>query len=505
MIKKSKSMSRFDFILSDKAWIILIVGIFILSMAIRLYDLTDAPLDFHPTRQLHSAMIARGMFYQHLDDIPDWKKERALNQWRAEGLIEPQIIETLTALVYRLIGNEQLWIARLWSILFWMLAGIFVWLILKKFVNIQASAVGLAYFLLWPYAAIASRAFQPEALMILATSAGIWAATEWLEKRNFLWAALAGLLCGLAIYIKSVAVFFIAPALAGLILANSTILTAIKNRQVWMIFLLSVLPYTLYHFYGVYVLGLLGQQFSLRFFPSMWFDPVFYIRWTAEINKVVGLEILLASLFGILVFSKKKYTGLLIGLVAGYFLYGLTFAYHVTTHDYYHLPLFITISFGLGLLVDGLLNSVQKEKKRIAYLALTGLLIIFSLQKAWVVRSELKRTDYAEEVRSWQDLGNLLGYDKKVTGLMPDYGYRLAYWGWVSVSPWMQTADMELRELAGGTIDYQKSLKTTVNDHDFFVITNMEEFSKQKSLEDYLQNNFPIFSETDKWIIYQLR
>jgi len=505
MIKKSKSAPKFDFVLGDKAWIILIVAIFVLGLAIRLYDLTDAPLDFHPTRQLHSAMIARGMHYQHLDDIPDWQKERAINQWRAEGLIEPQIIETLTALVYRLIGNEQLWIARLWSILFWMLAGIFMWLILKRFVSMQASAVGLAYFLLWPYAAIASRAFQPEALMILATSAGIWAATEWLEKRNFLWAALAGFLCGLAIYIKSVAVFFVAPTLTGLILANSSFHAAIKNRQAWVIFILSVLPYTLYHFYGVYVLGLLGQQFSLRFFPAMWSDPVFYIRWTAEINKVVGLEILLAALFGILVFSRKKYMGLLIGLVAGYVLYGLTFAYHVTTHDYYHLPLFIMISFGLGLLVEGLLNSVRKEKKRLAYIVLAGLLIFFSLQKAWIVRSELKRTDYAEEVRIWQDLGDLLGYDKKVTGIMPDYGYRLAYWGWMSVSPWMQTADIELRELAGNNIDYQNYLETAINNHDFFVITDMEEFSRQKLLEDYLQNNFPVFSESDEWIIYQLR
>ena len=34
------------------------------GLAIRLYDLTDPPLDFHPARQFHSAIIARGYFEQ---------------------------------------------------------------------------------------------------------------------------------------------------------------------------------------------------------------------------------------------------------------------------------------------------------------------------------------------------------------------------------------------------------------------------------------------------------
>ena len=41
--------------------------LFTFGLGIRLYDLTDLPLDFHPTRQLGSAVIARGMYYQDLD------------------------------------------------------------------------------------------------------------------------------------------------------------------------------------------------------------------------------------------------------------------------------------------------------------------------------------------------------------------------------------------------------------------------------------------------------
>jgi hypothetical protein len=40
-----------------------VVVIFILGAALRLIDITDAPFDFHHTRQLRSAIIARGMYY----------------------------------------------------------------------------------------------------------------------------------------------------------------------------------------------------------------------------------------------------------------------------------------------------------------------------------------------------------------------------------------------------------------------------------------------------------
>ena len=231
--------------------------LFLLScwdLVVRFYDLTDAPLDFHPTRQLHSALIARGMYYQTLNDVPAWQKEMAVNQWKAEGLIEPQIMERLTAFTYQVIGSEQLWVARVWSIVFWTIGGLFLFLLAREIAGLEGAAIAMVYFFLWPYAAIASRAFQPEPLMVAAIIIGLWAAVRWARNPNILRAAVAGITCGLAIYIKSVAVFFIAPALAGLILSNFSFPQAIKNRQVWLIGILSVLPYALYHLYAVYML-----------------------------------------------------------------------------------------------------------------------------------------------------------------------------------------------------------------------------------------------------------
>ena len=52
--------------------------LFGIALAIRLYDITDLPLDFHPTRQLFSAVKARGMYYETLPGVPEWQREFAI-------------------------------------------------------------------------------------------------------------------------------------------------------------------------------------------------------------------------------------------------------------------------------------------------------------------------------------------------------------------------------------------------------------------------------------------
>ena len=57
-------MSQTSFFSSRAARTFALVLIFGAALAIRLYDLTDLPLDFHPTRQLVSFIKARGFYYK---------------------------------------------------------------------------------------------------------------------------------------------------------------------------------------------------------------------------------------------------------------------------------------------------------------------------------------------------------------------------------------------------------------------------------------------------------
>ncbi len=474
-----------------------------LGLVVRFYDLLDAPLDFHPTRQLHSAVIARGIYYQTLDEAPAWQKKMAQVQRNAEGLIEPQIMENLAAFSYKILGHESLWVPRVWSILFWMAGGIFLLLIMRQLSSLKASAGALSIYLLWPYTAIASRAFQPEPLMTMAILAGLWASLIWMRKKTWLWAVLAGLFCGLAIYIKSVAVFFLAPPLAALVLTSTDWKDMLKSRQLWVIALLAVLPFSLFTLNGIYGNGLLAGQFSLRFFPQRWLDPVFYLQWLSELNKIFPLTFLLFCTLGIFLFSKKRYRGFLLGILAGYALYGFVFSYHITTHDYYHIPLIIPVSIGFGLLMQGLLAKTVLPKKT-AKSILALMLFFLICWHAWQVRSELKKVNYQAEVSFWEAKGEQLGHDKKVIGLLSDYGYPLSYWGWMNVTAWPSSADLALRALAGNVIDETLNIEKDLSGQDYFVVTEMEEAKLHPELFSYLSSHFPKIEDSQKAIIYDL-
>jgi hypothetical protein len=60
--------------------------LFALGLGIRLVDLTDPPLDFHPTRQIRSAIIARSLYYRSLPESEDWQRQVAISQY--SGLSE---------------------------------------------------------------------------------------------------------------------------------------------------------------------------------------------------------------------------------------------------------------------------------------------------------------------------------------------------------------------------------------------------------------------------------
>jgi len=485
-------------------WYALLILVFMVGLIIRVSDLFDAPLDFHPTRQLHSALIARGMYFQTLDDAPEWKQEMSYKQWQAEGLIEPQIMERLTAFTYQLFGSEQLWAARLWAILFWMVAGIFLFLITEKIAGPAAGTFAFMFFMVWPYAAAASRAFQPEPLLITLILAALWAFVRWMDKESLIWAVLSGLLGGFSIYVKSTAVFFIAPAFLSVIIQRFSLKGALKNYQVWIIGILSIVPYLAFLFYGVVVLGILGGQFSFRFFPNRWMDPLFYLQWILELDNTIDLVIVLVSVLGIFLFTKKKYFYLLVGYLVGYVLYGFVFSYHITTHDYYHLPMMIPVSIGIGVIFSKVFN-VSERNRLLTKVIFTCAALFFIGINTWEIRSALIKLNFKEEVEKWEMVGEQLGHESRVIGLFPDYGYRLAYWGWMYVSSWPTSDDVALRELAGQKIDLEGELLDRISDYDFFVIADQEEYKNQEFLKEYFEGNFLKREEIKDIIIYDLR
>jgi hypothetical protein len=485
-------------------FLVAVACVFALGLGVRLYDLQDAPLDFHPTRQLHSAVMARGMYLQEQADAPDWQREIAVRQWQAEGVIEPPLLEWLSSQVYQLAGNELLWFPRLFSILAWVLGGIAILLAARDLSGPDGALIALAFYLLLPYGMIASRSFQPDPLMTALIAFFVWSVLRWNQRQTLGWAVAAGLLGGLAVLVKAVAVFFVGAAWVGLIFGAIGLRKAVRNRQLWLAAALTLIPYLLYMAYGLWISGDLTSQFGGRFFPGLWVDPAFYLRWAGMIARVTGTGWLLAGLLGTLLLKSPQRRGLLLGLWAGYFVYGLTLPHHIGTHDYYSLPLIVPVALGLASVASLVLG--QLAGRRWPMTALTVAVLLYgSLYPAYQARTTLKRTDYTQEVAMWQHIGEVIGPGASVTALAPDYAYGLAYWGWVTPDLWYTLAELDYRAGLGEEQDFETWFEQKAAGKDFFVVTLFDELERQPELRDLLEQNYPVLDEGPGYRVYDLR
>jgi len=486
--------------------VLLPVLFFVVALGIRLFDLTDPPNDFYLVRQYRSMLIARGMYYEHLTTAPEWQRDIAVAQWKGEGLIEPPIMETVVALTYRLTG-EHWWIGRVYVSLFWVLGGLAVLLLAREMMMLEGGLVALAHYLFVYFGIIASRAFQPDPLMVALTAWALFALYRWEMRRTWPMALWAGILTGLAILVKSVAVFPLLGAAAGLVLSRGAFKRSVGDKQVWCVAALAALPTILFYIYGVFIVGTLGSQFALRFFPDMLLDPGFYARWIEIAISVVDHWALLIALVGVFLFRTCIQRGMAIGLWIGYLAYGLTFPYYFITHDYYHLPLIPIVSIGLIPAADLILHQLASQSKSWMWRAgFIGILFLGISVKVWDARVTLVRQDYHHEIAYWQQLGDKIGHSTSVIELSGDYGVRLAYFGWRDGSQWASTADTKLRQLAGQSPpDFASTFAEKTAGKDIFLITSLPELENQTELQKYLTTHYTLIDQGDGYLIFDLR
>ncbi len=475
------------------------------SLWIRLEDINDLPLDFHPTRQLFSALKARGIYYQTAPDVPDWQREMALQQWKLQATIEPEFVEYLAVLAYKKTGEANLALPRIFSVFFWLIGGIFLFFATRRLVSPDGALLAASFYLFLPYGVLASRSFQPDPLMVMFLCAFIWTLAAWNDEGSWRWAIATGFFGGFAILVKMTALFFIAGGAVSVVVRNNSLKKAFKDTQVWTIALLTILPTTLYFFYGVILDGFLTQQFGGRFFPEMLLQPSFYLRWGLKLNAVIGYLALSLSLLGLLLFPKKK-NRILFGLWSGYILYGLYFNYHFSTHDYYQMPFIPVAALSLAPLGETLSKTIRTRAStrflpRFIFITAWTLAL---LGAAWTVRTEMRATNYRPLAETYLEIGNLLREQGSVVALSKDYGYRLNYWGWLNTTHFPSAGDLWYQEKRGDPQEFEQVFDQHAKNRAFFLVTDFDEWEKQVELREYLFANYPLFAESENYLIFDL-
>ncbi len=481
-----------------------------------MFDLTDQPIDFHPTRQLRGAIIARGIFYNLSPDTdPEIKAQAALFE-ESTGKYEPPILEGLVALAYLLIGQEQLWISRIFTSLFWLLGGCVLFFLSLRmsrqslliqelsasdFVVYGSALTVAAYYLLLPFGVQASRSFQPDPGMVMWIIFTIFSLYRWGEKPAWKWVVMAGLFGGLAIMTKAVAAFIIAGAAIAVVIHTCGLKKAFLQIQVWCMALLMLLP--------TFVFYSSRSGRAAEFFMSwtvslshLLLEPSFYVRWLSLAGDLMGLAVLLLALLGVGI-SAGRNRALLLGLWVGYFIYGLFYPYQMYTHNYYHLQLIPIIALSLLPVCEVILGKIQNQRALWKAVTIAGTIAIL-LFLSWESILPQYAEDYRDEPLLWQEIASQLPPDGKIIALTQDYGYRLMYYGWRKVSLWPNRGEVKLMELRGNEKDFEEFFAKKTDGISYFLVTSFNQFRDQPILEEYLNQHFPVLAESSGYLIYKL-
>jgi hypothetical protein len=489
---------------------LLALALLVLGLGLRLYDLTDQPIDFHSTRQLRGALIARGIYYRLLPGADEDTRQRAIAYGGATGQYEPSILEGIVARTYLLIGQETLWVSRIYTSVFWIIGGLALFALALRAVSPGAALVSLGYYLVLPFAVQASRSFQPDPVMVMWIVLTAFALYRWAEisgssdhsaKKAWLWAILAGILGGIGTLTKIVAAFIVGAAAVAMVLYTLGWRRFWRNLQVWAMAILMIAPSFLYYSsrQGRASAYVEGWTVSLS---HLLLEPSFYVRWLNLVQSLMGLAALLLGLLGVLI-APSRLRALLLGLWVGYGLYGLWLPYQMYTHSYYHLQLVPIIGLSLAPVGGALLEKLSGQPRfyRFLFVLITLAGIAFP---AWQSVAEFKRENYRSEPAYWQKIASYLPTDGKIIGLTQDYGYRLMYYGWRKVTLWPTRGERTLSSLRGSVKEFEDYFGKRTEGKDYFLITAFNQLDDQPDLKQELRDHYPVVAEGTGYLIYDL-
>jgi 4-amino-4-deoxy-L-arabinose transferase-like glycosyltransferase len=521
--------------------LLLVLALFTLGLGLRLYDLTDQPIDFHPTRQLRGAIIARGMYYEMLPNADEATRQLAIDFWNSTGQYEPSILERLTALTYLVIGGEYFWVARIYTILFWMVGGMALFALARRMVDKKdpqrvnsvppatdetglskvsayAALIALAYYLVLPFGVQASRSFQPDPCMVMWMVLFAYTLYRWAEHTEWKWAILSGVFAGLAVVTKAVAAYPVAGVAIAMVLSSfrSTeykernilsrttynVLRILRNPQIWTMLILMVLPTAVYYISRG---GRASEYFSswTIALAHLLLEPAFYLRWLNLVQNLIGWWALILALAGIIL-ATSRYRTLLLGWWLGYVAYGLVLPYQMYTHSYYHLQLVPLVALSIVPVAQAFLERILKLGKAWQIVgAVLGLVVLAYF--SWQALIPFYSRNYRNEPAYWQKIASFLPVDGKIMALTQDYGYRLMYYGWRKVTLWPNRGEQNLSQLRGSEKEFQAFFVKHTANASYFLITSFNQFDDQPDLKQYLYDHYPIIAQAPGYLIFDLK
>jgi 4-amino-4-deoxy-L-arabinose transferase-like glycosyltransferase len=465
-------------------WLTLL-SLFLLAFAVRVYFYGESRAVGEV--QYRSAVIARAFYFERANTIPEWRRE--VNDRTRQGFVvkEPSVTEYLTALTYLISGGESMWLARLMTTVFWLIGGVFLFLIARNLVSVDAAVFTTAYYLFVPIGIFLSTSFQPDSLMIMLYLVSVFTIVQYGKKPSRDRLIIAAIVSGLAILVKPLTIFTLFAGfifVAGLSLTRNLGETVDKgdiydskiafplsiksfrsefisqfklNKSVRKTlidilifsFLLLIIG-TMYYVYGILVSGQgLETQASVSFVPRFLMEREYWRGWLLTATGAVGLIPLALALLGIPLLRPGIPRALVVGLWFGYLIFCLVFTFHIHFNQYYHSQLFPIVALSLGG-VSAILFKQLRLSIRLWYWwapVIVSILMI-ALFTARDVRALFNNQAPIESQQIAWEIGELVNHSTNTVLIASYYGRPLMYMAEISGTYWPRriTSDQLIRD-----------------------------------------------------------
>ena len=417
----------------------LLILLFALGLAVRLYRFDQPIADWHAWRQTDTSAVSKFLvrdgfdilhprFYD-LSNVPSGIHENP----QGYRFVEFPIYNLLQASFFEIFGvlTIEEW-GRLVTIFSSLSSAIFIYLLVKKYLNDTAGIFAAGFFLFIPYNIFFGRTVLPDSTTVTTTLCAIYFFDRWLETNSKFKIQNSKLrLESQAFFILSIvfavsslllqpfSAFFFIPML--FLSFEKYGLNFLKKKELWLFLIISITPIALWRLWmlqypgGIPQSGWLLNGNNIRF-KGAFFQWIFAERISRMILGFWGLSLLI---LGILLKLPKKTYLFFASFLASSLLYLVVVATGNVQHDYYQILIMPTIAIYLGL---GAYYLWENKANINRYVSLTILFVsvVFMLMFGWYNVRAFYNIDHPEIIRAGKAIDDLIPKDARV--LVPASG-----------------------------------------------------------------------------------
>ncbi len=417
---------------SHYKWLLIVV---VLAFAVRLYKITNEPLDWHAFRQADTASVTREYVKHGIDLLVPHYQDLSNIQSGQDNLlgyrmVEFPLVNAIAAWLVINLGTPLVVTSRMVSVLFSLGTLVSLYFLVEKLSGKTTALLTAIIFGVLPYSVFYSRAILPEPAMLFFSTASLLAFHYWLEQKTVVRYVTVMITLVIALLIKP-SIVFLFPVYFGLIFFKEL---PIKKWTVSF-----VLQKTFYYgvvlapIFGVSAAVLLVWRKWIEQFPSgipaldwlfnsngirlrpAWFRWLFWERLTKLISGYFGVALLPFNLI-----SFKKEIVVYASWWFGILTYLIVIATGNVQHDYYQIiavPI-ICISLARGAV---LLHSLLSKRwgQQLAQVVVGGMLL-GGLWLSWQHVSGYYNINHYEYMTAGQALDRVAPADALV--IAPAFG-----------------------------------------------------------------------------------